>query len=64
MTRNPIPKFAADYPERATELNHLHLTFYCINCQRKRETTYITPNFGPFCDECMNDLQTVMVAKA
>jgi hypothetical protein len=54
---NEIPFFAKDYPERATELNHLSLTFYCINCQRKAKTRYLTSDFGPFCDDCINELK-------
>lgn len=64
MTRTKIPSYAIDYPERAVEIAHFHLPFYCINCWRKRETTYLTPNFGPFCDECIVELRTTWVEKA
>lgn len=63
MIRNTIPNFAADYPVTATDISHLRLTFYCINCMRKRETTYLTPNFGPFCDACIAELKTAWVEK-
>jgi len=59
MTRTHIPLFARDYPEVAETLNQTRLPFYCINCQRKRETTYLTPNFGPFCDECLEEAKKV-----
>ena len=56
MTRNTVPAFAADYPEVAQTLGHTRLPFYCCNCQRKRETTYLTDNFGPFCDDCLKEV--------
>lgn len=55
-----IPIFASDYPERAQTWAHFQLPFYCINCQRKRPTRYLTPNFGPFCKEC---LMQISIAK-
>jgi hypothetical protein len=54
--KTPIPDFAADYPEVAETIFDLRLPFYCANCYHKRETTYVTPNFGPFCDECLKEL--------
>lgn len=57
---NRVPWFAKDakdYPARATELEHLSLSFYCINCQRKADTEYLTPNFGPFCADCIRELE-------
>lgn len=61
MTRTKIPSFAiedsAEYPETAAGT---HLPFYCINCYRKRETTYLTPNFGPFCDECLEEVEPLL----
>lgn len=56
MTRHAIPAFAADYPEVAKTLEHTRLPFYCMNCQRKRETTYLTPDFGGLCDECIGEM--------
>lgn len=50
---NSIPAFAEDYPKIARTLEQTRLPFYCCNCQRKRITRYINPNFGPFCDECL-----------
>lgn len=64
MTRTPIPTYAADYPERAQTLAHAILPFYCCNCYRKRETTYLTPNFGPFCDECLEEIQPLLIERA
>lgn len=61
MTRNKIPPFAVNdelYPLQAQSLLETRLPFYCCNCQRKAETTYLTPNFGPFCDECLKELDT------
>lgn len=52
----PVPDFAVDYPERAETLDHARLPFYCVNCHRKRPTRYLTPNFGPFCGECLREL--------
>lgn len=61
MTRTTIPSFAvedsAEYPETAAGT---HLPFYCINCYRKRETTYLTPDFGPFCDECLKEVEPLL----
>lgn len=50
---NSIPAFAENYPEIAKTLEQVRLPFYCCNCQRKRNTYYINPNFGPFCKECL-----------
>lgn len=55
----PIPEFMKDYPEVAQNLEQVRLTFYCMNCQRKRSTTFITPNFGPLCYECVGELEKV-----
>jgi hypothetical protein len=52
-----IPSYAADYPEIAETLAQAMLPFYCINCYRKRETRYVTPNFGPFCENCLKELK-------
>ena len=60
MTRTSIPAYAADYPERAQTLTQAFLPFYCINCYRKRETTYLTPDFGPFCDACLEEARPLM----
>jgi hypothetical protein len=54
---NDIPSFASDYPERASTLDHTRLPFYCINCQRKRRTKYLTDDFGPFCEDCLQELE-------
>lgn len=51
----PPPPFADDYPEIAKTPEMLRLPFYCCNCQRKRHTAYLTPNFGPFCWECLHE---------
>ena len=58
----PVPQFMADYPEVAQTLSHTRLPSYCINCQHKRPTRYITPNFGPFCKECMDELHQALLA--
>jgi len=63
MTRTHIPSFAADYPEVAVTLEQARLPFYCTNCYRKRETSYLTPNFGPFCDECLQEAGKVGLVK-
>lgn len=58
-----VPEFAqhnADYPEVATKVDHLRLTFYCCNCTHKREAAYVTPNFGPFCRECLKELEPLL----
>lgn len=60
MRRTTIPAFAADYPERAQTIDQARLPFYCCNCLRKKETTYLTPNFGPFCDECLEDVAPLL----
>lgn len=57
QTRTPIPEYAHDYPETAQTLEQVRLPFYCCNCLRKKETAYVTPNFGPFCDDCMHELR-------
>jgi hypothetical protein len=62
IKRNTIPSFAADYPARAVTLEQLSLPFYCINCQRKKETIYLTPDFGPFCDDCLQEVQSLVFA--
>lgn len=64
MTRNSIPAFAVDYPERAQTLAQAFLPFYCINCYRKAETTYLTPDFGPFCDACLRDTEKLAIVQA
>jgi len=64
MTRVKIPDFAKDFPEMAQSLVQTRLPFYCINCQHKRETTYLTPDFGPFCDECLKEAEKVTLIKA
>ena len=56
----PVPDFAADYPERAASIVHTRLPFYCANCRRKRPTKYLTPNFGPFCEECSKEIETLV----
>jgi len=53
-----IPKFASDYPEIAQTLEQARLTFYCMNCYRKRSTAFLTPDFGPLCHECIEELDT------
>jgi len=60
MTRTKVPSYAADYPKRATDIKHFSLPFYCINCQRKRDTTYLTPDFGPFCDDCLGEIRPLL----
>ncbi len=52
----PVPKFASDMPEVAQTLSQTRLPFYCCNCQRKRETAYVTENFGPFCRDCLSEV--------
>lgn len=56
-----VPNFASDAPSRAAVLRDLSLPYYCINCQRKADTVYLTPNFGPFCAECVKELETHMM---
>ncbi len=63
MTRNPIPSFARNFPDIAMDLAQTRLPFYCANCQRKRETTYLTPDFGPFCDECLDEASKVALVR-
>jgi hypothetical protein len=58
-----IPDFASGYPERAETLAHTRLPFYCCNCQRKRETAYLTPDFGPFCRECLGQIKPLLVRR-
>jgi hypothetical protein len=62
MTYTPVPDFAADYPEIAETLEQARLPFYCINCYQKRETVYLTPNFGPFCRECVKEMRLAAFA--
>ncbi len=54
---NKIPDWASDYPEIAETLEQARLPFYCINCYRKKPTKYITENFGPFCELCLEELE-------
>lgn len=54
----PMPDFAANYPDTAKTIKQLGLTFYCINCLRKTETTFLTPNFGPVCRQCVKELDS------
>jgi hypothetical protein len=56
--RVQVPTWAADYPAIAQTLEQARLPFYCMNCLRKKETAYLTPNFGPVCDECLEELKT------
>lgn len=56
MIRTPVPSYADRHPEVATTLEQARLPFYCCNCYRKRETIYLTPDFGPFCSECLKEL--------
>lgn len=58
--REPIPQFTSDYPEVAQTIEQTRLPFYCYNCYRKRETRYITPNFGPFCDDCLKEIELLL----
>lgn len=51
-----VPQFAVDYPELAETIEHARLPFYCCNCLRKRPTTYLAPNFGPFCKDCLDEV--------
>lgn len=55
---NSVPDFAKgdDYPNNAITINQTYLPFYCINCDQKSETAYLTPNFGPFCKNCIDEL--------
>jgi hypothetical protein len=53
----PVPSWAADYPNVAQTVKQTRLTFYCINCQTKRPTRFITPNFGPVCEACEKELR-------
>jgi len=64
MTRVLIPIFAADFPEVADTINRARLPFYCANCYCKRETVWLTPNFGPFCDECLKAAEKVALVLA
>ena len=57
LNRVVVPAFAADFPGRADTLDRARLPFYCINCYRKMETSYITSDFGPFCDDCLKELE-------
>ena len=52
----PVPDFAKDYPDQAQTLEQTRLPFYCCNCQRKRPTRYMTPDLGPFCQECYKQI--------
>lgn len=63
MNFGKIPDFAAKYPETAQDLKQAWLPIYCINCYHKRETAYITPNFGPFCRACLEELNTALQVK-
>ena len=63
MSRVTIPAYASDHPEQAQTLLQAMLPFYCINCYRKRETTYLTPDFGPFCDECLAGARKVALIR-
>lgn len=56
VTMEPVPKFAADHPLIAETMEQARLTFYCMNCYRKRPTGWVTPNFGPLCEECLEEL--------
>lgn len=58
--RNTVPGWAADLPECAETLQQLSLPFYCCNCYRKRTTTYLTSDFGPFCDECIQEVSPLL----
>jgi hypothetical protein len=55
----PVPAFAEEYPNRAENITHTRLPFYCINCQGKAATCYLTPNFGPLCAECLKEIPEV-----
>ena len=54
----PVPRWATgeSYPEIATLSEQMRLPFYCINCYHKRPTAYLTPNFGPFCADCLKEI--------
>lgn len=52
-----VPKFAYNYPARAETLEQARLPFYCCNCSRKGPTKWVTANFGPFCDDCLDELR-------
>lgn len=47
-------------PAAATELKYVYLPFYCINCLRKAETWYLTPNFGSFCADCLKEIEPLL----
>ena len=57
-----VPAFAFNYPVKAETLEQTRLPFYCANCQQKRMTRYLTPNFGPFCLDCFAELNTYIEA--
>lgn len=50
-----LPTWTASLPEVA-EVSQSS-TFYCMNCLRKRSATWITPNFGPLCRECVEEMK-------
>jgi len=52
----PLPDWTESLPDRAETLDHLRGTFYCMNCWRKAPTTYLTPNFGPICRSCYDQI--------
>lgn len=61
MTRiyNRVPTYAYDYPPLAKNIEQVRLPFYCMNCYRKKPTTYTTPNFGPLCADCVWEMESV-----
>lgn len=56
----PVPEFARDYPNVAQTLRQTRLSFYCMNCQRKRPTRYLTPDFGPLCEDCLREIEHLL----
>ena len=57
--KEAIPEYAKDYPDVAQTLEQASLPFYCCNCYRKAETTWVTPNLGPFCALCLAEIPDV-----
>lgn len=51
-----VPRWAEDLPPIAQTVEQMRLPFYCMNCSRKGPTGWVTPNFGPLCEQCAEEL--------
>lgn len=51
-----VPEFAFSYPNIAETFDQIRLPFYCMNCLEKGPTGWVTPNFGPLCARCAEEI--------